>query len=348
MAEAHRFAAELLERSAAAYAAEAAASMAASGSAAGTAVDPVWTRHLAQRVLELAAAVAIGEPALFIARVGWSRKVFRARGHDEAQLVTSLRALTRVLERQLPPAAGAMAVDTLARAIQSLAVPVSEAPAEGLDPSRPHDRLALTYLQLVLEGNGTEAIARLVQASAQLSLAALYLEVLMPAMREIGTLWQLGDLSVPEEHLVSTTTQRAMAILSHAAPRAAANGRTVVVAAVAGNAHDLSLRAAADLFECAGWRALLLGADVPVEELPTALTYFEADLLVLGAMLTTQLRAVETTVQAVRAGCERDVRILVGGSAFDEVPEFWQKLGVDGYANTLGEVTLAADRLLGS
>lgn len=347
MADNHRFAAELLERSAAAYAAEAAALMRAPESIGEFAVDPVWKRHLVQRVLELSAAVANDEPALFIARVRWSRKAFSARGHDEAELVASLRALARVLERQLPPAAGATALDTLARAIEALGVPRGHEAADGLDPSRPADRLALTYLNLVLEGNVTEAIARLVQASANLSLEALYLQVLMPAQREIGTLWQLGDLSIPEEHLVTTTTQRAMSILSHAAPRAALNGRTVVVAAVAGNTHDLSLRAAADLLECAGWRALLLGADVPPEDLPTVLNFFEADLLVLGAMLSTQLRMLTTTVEGVRAYCERDVRILVGGSAFDEAPDVWKKLGVDAYARTLGEVTIAAESLLG-
>jgi len=346
MADTHKFAAELLERSAAAYAAEAAALMRGPGSSADSVVDPVWKRHLVQRVLELSAAVANGEPALFIARVRWSRKAFRARGHAEADLEASLRALARVLERQLPPAAGAMALDTLSRGLEALAVPWRDEASDGLDPSRPEDRLALTYLNLVLEGNVSEAIARLVQASASLSLEAIYLQVLMPAQREIGTLWQLGDLSVPEEHLVTSTTQRAMAILSHAAPRAAANGRTVVVAAVAGNAHDLSLRAAADLFECAGWRSLLLGADVPADELPTAVTFFEADLLVLGAMLSTQLRTLATTVEAVRSRCERDVRILVGGSAFDEAPEVWRKLGADGYARTLGEATVAAESLL--
>ncbi len=347
MAEAQRFAAELLERSAVAYATEAAMLMSAPAAPAQGAVDPAWKRHLVQRVLELSAAVANAQPALFVARVRWSRKAFRARGQDEVRLIASLQALAQVLQRQLPPAAGAIALDTLSQGMDALSVPWRDEAADGLDPARATDRLALTYLNLVLEGNVTAAIASLVEASASLSLEALYLQVLMPAQREIGTLWQLGDLSVPEEHLVTTTTQRAMAILSHTAPRAAANGRTVVVAAVAGNAHDLSLRAAADLFECAGWRALLLGADVPSEELPTALSFFEADLLVLAAMLSTQLQVLQTTVALVRAHCERDVRILVGGTAFDDAPEIWRQLGADAYARTLGEATVKAESLLG-
>jgi MerR family transcriptional regulator, light-induced transcriptional regulator len=348
MGDEQAFAAELLERSAAAYAAEATARMF------GTAAQPhagedetSWRRHLAQRVCELAAAVALGEPALFVERACWSRKAFRARGRDEGALRASLEALREVLARQLPPAAGASATDYLGLAIAALEAPEQEDATQGLDPARAEDRLALNFLNLALEGNVGEAVACLVEASAQMSLEALYLRVLMPAQREIGSLWQLGDLSIPEEHLVTTTTQRAMAVLAHLADRQPPNGRTVVVAAVAGNVHDLGLRAATDLFELAGWRALLLGGDVPAEDLPASLAWFEADLLVLSAVLGTQLREVAATVAAVRRRCEREIPILVGGAAFDEAPEAWRKLGADGYAPTLAEATALGARLVG-
>ena len=348
MGEQQVFAAELLERSAAAYAAEATAQMRAATKGPFAEEDETaWRRHLSQRVLELAAAVALGEPALFVERARWSRKAFRARGRDETLLLASLQALRAVLARQLPPAAGTLATDFLAQAIGMLEAPAQDDPAQGLDPARAEDRLALTFLNLALEGNASEAVACLVDAVPRMSLETIYLRVLMPAQREIGTLWQLGDLSIPEEHLVTTTTQRAMAVLSHLAQRRPANGCTVVVAAAAGNVHDLGLRAAADLFELAGWRALLLGSDVPPDELPASLTFFEADLLVMSAVLGTQLRQLAATVAAVRERCERDVRILVGGAAFDEAPEAWRKLGADGYAASLAEVTSLGERLLG-
>ncbi len=337
------FAATLLEHSASAYAAEAAAIVAEPSGEAFQA----WQQHLTQRVFELAAAVAHAEPALFVARVRWSRKAFQARGRDTGLLVQSLEALGEVLDRQLPPAAGHMPQDTVAAALEVLRTP-DEGPADaGLDPAREEDRLALTFLNLVLEGHVAEALSRITQAATTLPVERLYLEVLIPAQREIGSLWQLGDLSIPEEHLVTTTTERAMAILAHRAPRAPANGRTVLIAGVAGNAHALALRAAADLFELAGWRALLLGTDVPAEELPAAIAFFGADLLVLSAVLSTQLRQVEDSIAAVRRQCGPEVRILVGGGAFDEVPGLWRRLGADGYAATLGDATRVGGELVG-
>lgn len=343
MTEATEFAATLLERSASAYAAEAATTLAAD---AGEEFD-AWQQHLTQRLFELAAAVANGEPELFVARVRWSHKAFQARGRDTGRLLASLEALRDVLDRQLPPAAGRLPGEIIAAALTALRAPAPEAEQDGLDPARAEDRLALNFLTLVLEGNVADALAQIARAAETWPVEKLYLEVLMPAQREIGTLWQLGDLSIPEEHLVTTTTERAMAILAHRAVRAPANGRTVLIAGVAGNVHQLGLRVAADLFELAGWRALLLGADIPAEELPVAIGFFGADLLILSAVLATQLRPLGDSIAAVRRECGDEVRILVGGSAFDDGREVWRRLGADGYAPTLGEATRLGAELVG-
>ncbi len=337
------FAATLLERSASAYAAEAAVTLA------GHAGEDfhAWQQQLTQRIFELAAAVAHGEPELFVARARWSRKAFEARGRDVSRLLASFAALREVLDRQLPPAAGPLPREIIDAALAALRAPARQPEAAGLDPARPEDRLALNFLNLVLEGNVTDALAQIAGAAETWPVEKVYLDVLMPAQREIGTLWQLGDLSIPEEHLVTTTTERAMAILAHRAGRAPANGRTVLIAGVAGNVHELGLRVAADLFELAGWRALLLGADVPAEDLPVAIGYFGADLLILSAVLATQLRPVGDSIAAVRRECGENIRILVGGGAFDEGPGVWRRLGADGYAPTLGDATRLGAELVG-
>jgi methanogenic corrinoid protein MtbC1 len=79
----------------------------------------------------------------------------------------------------------------------------------------------------------------------------------------VGRLWHAGELGIVEEHVVTYTTERLMALLAHRAARAPANGRTVICAAVAGNAHDIAVRVLADFFDISGWRAVHLGANVP-------------------------------------------------------------------------------------
>lgn len=346
------FAADLLERGAGGYAGFAASLMLQRDQALadrlGQAGLGTWRSHLTQRVLELAAAVAAGDARLFTGRVTWSRKSFQTRGLRDADIRTSLEALRDVLTDKLPAPATTEALAYLDAALTLLAGPVPEMDPSELDPARPTDRLALEYLQLILEGNASEAVRTVARAAADgFGPETVYLKVLMPAQREVGRLWHAGDLTIPEEHMVTATTQRAMAVIAANGQPASSNGRTVALAAVAGNVHDIGLRALADLYQLGGWRVIFVGSDVPAQELPNALTFFEVDLLVLGATLGTHVPRVEQAIRAIRERCERPVKVVVGGSAFDEAPELWQRVGADGYGARLDEAVALGSRLVG-
>jgi methanogenic corrinoid protein MtbC1 len=348
----NHFAADLLERGAAGYAGFAAALMLERDPGlrerqGGGALE-AWRSHLTQRLLELAAAVAAGEVRLFTGRVAWSRKAFRARDQRESDLRLSLEALRDTLAERLPKPAADEPVGFLNSALESLALPAPAPDASELDPGRPNDRLALEYLQRILEGNVADAIGTVSRAALNgLGPQAAYTEVLLPAQREVGRLWHAGELSIAEEHMVTSATQRTMSVVASQAPCRPANGRTVVVAAVSGNVHDIGLRALADMYQLAGWRVIFVGADVPMHDLPTMLTFFEADLLMIGATLATHVPRVEQAVRAIRERCERKVAVVVGGAAFDEAPHLWQKVGGDAYAPTIDKALDVGARLVG-
>ena len=352
MADGNAFAADLLERSAAGYAGFSAGLMAQRDpdlrERYGDAAFGSWKTHLTQRLLELAAALAAGEPRMFAARVLWSRKAFAARGRDAAGLRLSLECLREVLTERLPPPAVADATAYIEQALAALDEPEAQGEPATLDPAIPTDRLALQYLQRVLEGDVQGAINAVARSAANgVGVEGAYLRVLLPAQREIGRLWHVGEISVAEEHMVTHATQRAMAVLASQGSPAEPNGKTVVVAAVASNVHDVGLRALADLYQLAGWRTIFLGSDVPMRDLPATLTFFEADLLLLGASLSTQVPKVQQTILAVRERCERDIKIIVGGAAFDEAPSVWEKVGSDAYAPTLDQAVSVGGRLVG-
>jgi methanogenic corrinoid protein MtbC1 len=351
-AEGNRFAAELLERGASGYAGFATNLMLEKIPEAKQRYKPdafaTWKTFMTQRILELAAAVGTGEPLLFSSRVMWSRKAFLARNQQEDDLAVSLSALHDVLADNLPAAAGKEPLDYLQQALDTLSSARPDLEDSELDPKRPHDRLALRYLQGVLEGNVAEAINDVLEASRDgMTPMEAYLQVLMPAQREVGRLWHLGDMNIAEEHLVTHATQRAMAALVQSVSPEEANGKTMLAAAVAGNVHDIGLRAVTDVFQLAGWRTIFLGADVPMQDLPSALTFFDTDLLVLTATLSTQLPRVRYTISAVRDRSEQSVKILVGGAAFDEAPEVWRKVGADGYGPTIDEALTVGAKLVG-
>lgn len=343
-------AAELLEAGAAGYASAATDALLAQHSELGTrygaGARALWKAHFQQRVQELAAATRADVPALFVARVRWLQKAYAAQQVPLSDQRLALAALRTALNVELPEHLRACVERSFEQAEAALETRASMDDCT-LDPADPAGRLALQFLVDCLEGQPHSAINRVLEAAnAGWALGELYLDVLLPTQKEIGRMWHAGEASIAEERVVSDATRRAMALLGSRAPAPAENARTILAASVAGNAHDLPLHAAADLFQFAGWRALCLGADVPAADIARAVDYFKADLLVLAATLTTQLKPLERSIAAVRAVADRRVKILVGGQVFGEAPEIWQRLGADACAGSLADVVAAGDELV--
>lgn len=334
MGSPHVFAAKILETSASAYAGMSAGLLLENRPDIAERFAPSamrdWKANFRQRILELAAALHAGEPSIFKSRVKWQRKAFSARRLEESDLQSSLDVLRQVLLEELPEPAKNGVAGYLETAMESFEETLGEDHPLSLDD--PFEELALRYLEPALRGDGGDAIDVLVQAveSERVSICDAY-NVLLTAQKEVGRLWHLGELRVAEEHVVTMTAERATSALFRLTDRQPSIGRTAIVAAVADNRHSLPVRILADLFEAAGWRSICLGADVPPADLAAAVSYFEADLLALSVALPTQLKTAHHTIEAVKDTASEDIKIIVGGGAFDDAHDLWQKLGADGF-----------------
>ncbi len=294
-----------------------------------------WKDHFQQRVLELSAALAEDEPRLFSSRVCWAKNAFRAREVSTEFLRESLICLREVLDEELPETSRQTPHSFIDEALVALAATNDE--SHEVDLSDPNTKLTMQYLLMVLEGDSRGAIRLVVDAvNDGLSVADAYEHVLLAAQREVGKMWHQAEVSVSEEHYVTSTTRRTMSVLSFEAKTQPPNGLTVVSAAVAENTHDIGVRAVSDFFEFAGWKAVCLGGDTPASDLAEAVTCFSANLVLISAALSTQLKTVRKTIQTIREQ-EADCKIMVGGMAFEDAPDIWRNVGADGYAPTLSK-----------
>ncbi len=175
----------------------------------------------------------------------------------------------------------------------------------------------------------------------------IYVHLLQPAMHEIGRLWHLGELSIAEEHLATATTRVAIARLRSYFPPIKADAPRVVSTSVTGDFHDLGLRMATDMLELNGWHAFFLGASVPADVLVSFIGHTRTDVLLLAISTSLHLRTAARTIDRIRRhnGHER-LRILVGGSPFDDVPELWRDIGADGWGENLQDAVAAANRMI--
>lgn len=306
-----------------------------------------WQSILSGRVEELAAAVGFNQPALFAAQLRWTKAVLSARDIPLEHVRHALEHLGHVIGEELPEELRPTALDYFERAMAEFNRGGDDV-TTSLLPNTADGKLAAAYLLAVLEGDRPKASRLVLDAAARHDVRRLYLDVLLPAQAEVGRMWAAGEINVAEEHFASTTTKTVMAQLLERAPRAPHNGKTFLAAAVVGNYHDVGLIAVADFFEMAGWRAIPLGANMPVDDLVQAVEFFQADVLGLSASLSTQLPALRETLVAVRrAPTGANLKILVGGRALNSTGDLSDQIGADGYAAAPDEAVELACRLVG-
>jgi methanogenic corrinoid protein MtbC1 len=304
-----------------------------------------WKAQLKRCLIDLSTAVATGEPRLFEARVLWIRDAFVARQTPVGDLRAALLALRDILQERLPANSVEAAIPTVDRAIAAIAKPAIEPDVVDRAPDQP-DKLALSYLHTILEGKPREALEQLLhEIDDGMSVREAYLRVLLPAQRETGRMWHAGELLIVEEHVITMTTRRAMTLLCERGRASVCENKTAVLACVAGNVHDIGICAISDFLEMAGWRAINLGPNVPDEEIARGVQLFDADAVLLAATLDPHLKEVQRAIEGVRALGGRDRKIIVGGPAFEAVPDLWRSLGADGYSARIEESEPLAARL---
>jgi 5-methyltetrahydrofolate--homocysteine methyltransferase len=156
---------------------------------------------------------------------------------------------------------------------------------------------------------------------------------LMPGMDHVGVEFRAGNMFVPEVLRSARTMQGSMDILKPLlAESGVALAGKVLLGTVKGDLHDIGKNLVGMMCEGAGFEVKDIGKDVAPEAFVEAVKTFEPDVLGMSALLTTTMRAMESTIQVLQeAGVRDSVKIMVGGAPVTQA--FADQIGADGYAS---------------
>ncbi len=201
----------------------------------------------------------------------------------------------------------------------------------------------------VIEGDA-EAITELTKdALAEGASAAEILnEGLTPGMEHVGAEFKAGNMFVPEVLRSARAMQTAMDILR---PLLAQSGvravGKVLLGTVKGDLHDIGKNLVGIMCEGAGFEVRDVGKDVSPEAFVQAVKEFGPDIVGLSALLTTTMRAMESTIRALKEAGVRDrVKVMIGGAPVTQT--FADQIGADGYASNAAAAAELAKRLVGA
>ena len=169
---------------------------------------------------------------------------------------------------------------------------------------------------------------------------------LMPGMDYVGVEFRAGNMFVPEVLRSARAMQTSMDILR---PLLIESGvkmiGKVLLGTVKGDLHDIGKNLVGMMCEGAGFEVKDIGKDVAPEAFVKAVQEFEPDIVGMSALLTTTMRAMESTIKVLKeAGVRDKVKIMVGGAPVTQA--FADQIGADGYASNAASAADLAKKLV--
>ena len=172
-------------------------------------------------------------------------------------------------------------------------------------------------------------------------------DAMIPALEEVGRLFEIGEYFVPEMLISARAMQGAMDILK---PLIAATGAkpigTFVMGTVKGDIHDIGKNLCNIMLEGAGFDVYDLGVNVPPEKFIEAIREHKPETVGMSAFLTTTMPMFKTNIEAItEAGLRDQVKILVGGAPVTQ--EYCDTVGADGFAPDASAAVRLTKKLMG-
>jgi corrinoid protein of di/trimethylamine methyltransferase len=164
---------------------------------------------------------------------------------------------------------------------------------------------------------------------------------------EAGRLWQEGEYFLPDIILATEAYKELMQRIEPLLESGDIDykGR-VVIGSVEGDAHDIGKNIVVALLRSASYEVVDLGVDVPLTDFVDKARELKADVLGLGAYMTTTMRGMEEVIRLMlEAGLRDSIKVIVGGAAVTR--GYAEQIGADGYGDNAADTVKLVDRLLG-
>src|SRR5579859_2594669 len=179
-------------------------------------------------------------------------------------------------------------------------------------------RAELGQALLTLDADRSELI--LSEAFALFSVEDVCLHLLQPLLVEVGDRWHAGELSVAEEHYVSSFLRGRLFTLLEAYQAPDSPGPLVFTACAPDEWHEVGILIVSVFLARRGINVSYLGPNLPLEGLAAIVGRHPPAAVVLSAQSQETARKLRRAAQAVQEGPPPHPRVVFGGQAFNRDP----------------------------
>jgi MerR family transcriptional regulator, light-induced transcriptional regulator len=171
------------------------------------------------------------------------------------------------------------------------------------------------------------------KALVDLSKPELRRDLLVPLMIEIGNRWQDGKLRVSHEHLATSIVVAFLATIN-ARYRVSPGAPVLAVTTPSGQMHELGALLAASTALEAGWDVLYLGANLPAEDIASAVKSRGVKAVLLSLIFPQGDSQTISELRELRRMLGPELPILAGGQAVPSFSHILPELGLQPLSST--------------
>jgi methanogenic corrinoid protein MtbC1 len=139
-------------------------------------------------------------------------------------------------------------------------------------------------------------------------------DVFAPVLREAGDRWHSGELSIVQEHLLSSAVRLQLCYALDLHSRTA-RGPAIAFTTLSGERHELGSLMLAVVTASRGYRAIYLGADLPVDEVSRFCAHVSVSAVAVSLVTTPEVIDVHAQLHTLRSLLKPPVEVWVGGQA---------------------------------
>lgn len=237
----------------------------------------------------------------------WLAGMMGRRGFGPSYFGRMLEAWSVAMASELPRPAAAELVQPIDELRHNLGALVESAQAL----PQPDAEVA-GFVQLLLDRERRAAAQAALARKTPVTRTAD--ELVLPALRHIGRLWEEARISAADEHAATEICRYVLYRMFDAVGPGPASGHKALVACVPGEEHELGAELVAEHLRLSGWGVFAVGRSAPEADIVAALASFSPDVAFLSVTLVVNLPAAKRLIDAALSA-RPQLGIVLGGRA---------------------------------
>jgi len=174
----------------------------------------------------------------------------------------------------------------------------------------------------------------------------IYEDYIRRSLREMGELWEKGELPIWKEHFISEISLENMALIKRRKYKENEDKKPILLLTPGAEQHNIGLKMVGDMLESNGHNVIYLGNLIPTDNIIQAIEEKKPYAIILSVTIAYHIDSAKNLIDILkqRFGTKTPT-ILIGGSAFEHVENVATVTGADKYCRDIDEIEKSLRRI---